>query len=146
MVGAVERSDSSTDPLSRLRTPDFDPETTLLLPRGPGPARAGTPASAAAEILVDEPHAVEVRTNAPFDGYLVLADTYYSGWKARVDDEPVAIEPAYGLFRAVPVPAGEHRVSFRYEPVPFRVGAALGVVGLLAPWMLLVIPRRRSSP
>jgi uncharacterized membrane protein YfhO len=85
--------------------------------------------------VVDEPGRVEVATSAGFPGWLVLADTYFPGWEATVDGEPVEILPAYLLFRAVPLPAGEHRVVFTYRPGPLRLGfllSSLGLAGTLA--------------
>jgi uncharacterized membrane protein YfhO len=58
-------------------------------------------------------------------GYLVLADTYYPSWKAFVDGQPWPVLRANYAFRAVALPAGYHRVIFRYEPVSFRLGLSL---------------------
>jgi uncharacterized membrane protein YfhO len=35
------------------------------------------------------------------------------------------------LFRAVPVPGGEHDVEFRFEPVSVKIGLAISLVSLL---------------
>ena len=61
------------------------------------------------------------------DGYLVLTDAYYPGWIATVDGQPAHIERADILFRAVKVPAGQHRVEFRYQPQSFAIGAVISI-------------------
>jgi O-antigen/teichoic acid export membrane protein len=93
-------------------------------------ARSG--GSGSAEVVRYEPNRVEIvaRANAP--AMLVLADTSFPGWRATLDDREVEIYRANALFRAVEVPAGEHRIVFRYSPFMFQVGAYLSLMGLFA--------------
>jgi uncharacterized membrane protein YfhO len=58
---------------------------------------------------------VEVRTEQP--GFVVLNDVWHPWWTATVDDAPSEILRANVLFRAVPVPAGRHRLRFQFEPL-----------------------------
>ncbi len=58
-------------------------------------------------------------------GFLVLTDAYHPGWRAEVDGNPTPIMPADIAFRAVAVPEGSQRVSFRYDPVEVKIGAAI---------------------
>ena len=64
----------------------------------------------------------------------MLADTFYPGWRARVDGQNAPIYPANVLFRAVPLPAGDHTVVFTFEPSGWPL--SLAVMGLA---MLLMI-------
>jgi uncharacterized membrane protein YfhO len=50
------------------------------------------------------------------DTLLVLHDLYYPGWVVEIDGTAAPILRAGLLFRAVAVPAGSHRVTFRFEP------------------------------
>jgi uncharacterized membrane protein YfhO len=63
---------------------------------------------------------------------LVLADSHYPGWKAFVDGKQEVIRRANLFFRAVPLPAGNHTVEFRYEPRSFTIGLVISVVTLVA--------------
>jgi uncharacterized membrane protein YfhO len=79
------------------------------------------------------------------DGYLVLTDANYPGWSATVDGQSATIDRADILFRAVKIPAGQHRVEFRYQPHSFAIGAGISIgmiVILIGAWFIL---RRRKS-
>ena len=69
---------------------------------------------------------VELVTTSTADGLLVLHDLYYPGWIAKVDGKQEPLLRSGLLFRAVVVPAGHHRVAFRFEPFALsNLGAAL---------------------
>ena len=77
----------------------------------------------------------------------MLVDENAPGWTARVDGNPASVVPADLLLRAVPVPAGRHRVELTYRTPQLRTGAAVSVVS----WAALVIlfwwrSRRVGSP
>jgi hypothetical protein len=76
--------------------------------------------------------------NAHLDtpGLLLIADTYYPGWQARVDGVASPIYPADLLFRAVAVDAGTHRVELDYRPRSLRDGLLVGAAGLLVVFLL----------
>jgi hypothetical protein len=126
--------------LQRLADPGFDPAGVVLL-AGEEPGRAppalGRPpaqplAVGSAKIVGDAPLRVEVEASAgPAGGYLVLADTFYPGWRARVDGAEAPLYRANHVMRAVPIGPGTHRVTFTYRPTPFWVGLgiSLGTLG-----------------
>ena len=74
------------------------------------------------------------------EGFLVVGDVYYPGWKADLDGRRTNLLRANYLFQAVHVPAGEHRVRIDYEPWSFRAGL---VLSLLTFALLLFWARRR---
>ncbi len=60
---------------------------------------------------------VELDVNVPstHDAMLVYADSYHHGWKAFVDDREVKVNAAYGAFKSIHVPAGNHHVRFEFS-------------------------------
>jgi hypothetical protein len=62
---------------------------------------------------------------------LVLSDTYCPGWKASVDGSPQEIYQANYAFRAIPLSAGIHQVRFVYDPMSFKLGAGVSLLGIL---------------
>ncbi|MET0678740.1 MAG: hypothetical protein ABW175_23320 [Bradyrhizobium sp.] len=85
------------------------------------------PLDDAAAVTIESftPGRVELVTTSTTEGLLVLHDLYYPGWIAEVDGKPAAMMRAALLFRGVVVPAGRHRVSFRFHPFALsNLGAA----------------------
>jgi hypothetical protein len=78
--------------------------------------------------VLDSPDALALAVRADHPGLLVLTDSYYPGWRARVDGRPSEIQRVRDAFRGVRVPAGEHLVELRYEPASFRVGLFLSLL------------------
>jgi uncharacterized membrane protein YfhO len=62
---------------------------------------------------------------------LVVTDLFYPGWFAEEGGRRLEMLRADGLFRAVALPAGSHRVTFRYRPLSFLIGAGISLVALL---------------
>ena len=71
-----------------------------------------------------------IQTAANEDGILVLADSFYPGWDAYVDGKKAKIFKANHFFRAVPIPKGEHRIEFRYQPQSFKLGLIISLISL----------------
>lgn len=92
--------------------------------------------------LPSTPHRLRFRTTAPRATMLVVQQSFFPGWRARVDGVPVAIQAGNLARLAVPVPAGEHLVELSLDPTPYW----LGWVGLLLFGLLLGFTRRRVHP
>jgi len=79
----------------------------------------------------EEPSRITLAARMGCTGVVVLGDTYYPGWRVTVDSKPAELLVAYGVARAVVVPAGEHEVVFHYQPRSVQWGAALSLAGVL---------------
>jgi uncharacterized membrane protein YfhO len=84
---------------------------------------------------VYRPERIELRVEAASDAWLVLSDAYYPGWQATVNGEPVKIERADVLFRAVPIRPGSQRVALIFRPGTVRVGVLVSGISLLC-WLV----------
>ncbi len=101
-------------------------------------------AQGSAEIVAYAPERVEIRTKSDAPGLMVLADSYYPGWTARVDGEPAPLLATNYLFRGVPVPAGEHSVVMHYRSAGWERGLLVALVGLLLTLLLLLVGGMRA--
>jgi len=132
--------------LAALRDPAFDPAREVLLEAGDAGAGGG-----ASLTLTQDAITMPVALDQP--GWLVVAETHYPGWQAWVDGQPAPVLRANAAFRAVPVPAGAHVVSFAYQPRSFQFGwwltAGAGLAWLAAGgWIALksMSPKPHSGP
>lgn len=67
--------------------------------------------------------------NNGMDGFAVFSDVYYPyGWKAYVDGNETPIYKANYLLRAIKLPAGEHKIEFRFHPQKFYTGDKVAMV------------------
>jgi uncharacterized membrane protein YfhO len=95
------------------------------------------------------PEEVLLDCDSPAGGYAVLLDEWAPGWSAATDGRPTPILLADGLFRAVPVDPGPHRIALRYRTPGLRAGAAVSLLAWLggAAWLLVGRARRqRTAP
>ncbi|MFH1486523.1 MAG: YfhO family protein [Chloroflexota bacterium] len=74
---------------------------------------------------------VVVETECDTNGILILTDSYYPGWVARVDGQAQRIYRADYLFRGVPLTEGRHMVEFVFDPLSLKLGAAISLTMLL---------------
>ena len=88
--------------------------------------------SAAVERLAWEPERREFRVRSAEASQFFLVEQFYPGWQARVDGRTVEIARWRGAFQSIPVPAGEHRVEFRFRSRLLFPGAAISLAALAA--------------
>lgn len=105
---------------------DFDPSRRVVLEAGR--QLADEPQPHALQLIDYRNNRVRVDVVTERDGYLVLSDAYYSGWRATVDGEPTDILRANYGYRAVYVPAGNHEVVMRFRPQSWTLGLAVSTV------------------
>jgi hypothetical protein len=87
---------------------------------------------------------VTLRTNTPCKSMVVVADSWFPGWKAFVDGKPAQIYAAYDIVRGIVVDAGQHEVVMRYRPASVFTGMALAFVGIVLCVGLQFIPDRTN--
>ena len=100
------------------------------------------------QVVADEPNRLVVRSVTSSNGWLLLSDVWYPGWRAEIDGEPTDILRANYLFRAIALDAGEHEVVFEYDPLSFRLGMAIslaGWVGIIIVWVVRFITQRKPA-
>lgn len=89
------------------------------------------------EIVSYKPLEVQIKADIKNEGFLVLSDTPYPGWKASVNGKPTEIYTANFLQRAIPLQPGSYEIKFIYDPLFFKIGAIISATSL---GILLLIP------
>jgi len=138
VVHRVEIVSGIEESIARMKEDRFDPSRVAVIEADLPPeeltALVEGIATGGSNVEITEYHdnqvTLQVETESP--GLLVLADTYYPGWKAYVDGEKTPIYPTDMALRSVYLDPGEHEVKFVYSPGSFKVGALVSVLSLLA--------------
>jgi len=130
----------------RLQEPGFRSGETVLLSSGSAlDAMDGNRSQDRVEITHYLPERVNISVTTDRAGYLVLSDSFYPGWNAFVDGTATPIERADYLFRAVPVSAGAHVVTFEYRSASLMWGGIISIASLAATAIIALAIRRGSA-
>lgn len=138
-VAAARRVTDDREALGRLMASDFDPDREILLHDAPEAevrpvvGESGDPAVGGKAVVTSEgSRELVIDAEAPADGFLLVADTYYPGWTARVDGTPTPLYRADLSLRAIHLTKGRHDVRFTYDPPGFRRGAWITAMAIAA--------------
>jgi hypothetical protein len=136
----VGRALRVSNPLGVTLAPNVDLRRTAVLQDSESPLVAGTGGSAAITRYADD--RVTLRSHG--SGMLVLSDSWYPGWHAKVDGRDAKIERVDYLLRGVRVGPGAHTVEMTYRPLSFRIGWIVSLVTALALALAVIRSRRRA--
>jgi hypothetical protein len=84
-----------------------------------------------AGVTTYEPERIEIEVDADRDCYLLVADTHYPGWKARVDGREATILMTDVGTRALALGAGAHKIVMEFKPGSLTTGVILSFIGVL---------------
>jgi hypothetical protein len=112
-----------------------------------GLSAAGGGDAGVVQVIDYQADSLRLSVRTPQAAFLVLAESFYPGWRAWVDGAPVEIVRTDIAFRGLVVPAGAHEVAMRFQPaiLPLSLAISLAAALLLcalAAWPLI----RRPSP
>ena len=120
--------------LATVNAANFDPARQVALETSTvATSQSALPLQAATFARYDDAR-LQLDIAAPAAGQLVLMDSFYPGWHARVDGRETPIVPANFTGRAVAVDEGKHLVEMWFEPQSVRLGIfiSLFTLGLLS--------------
>jgi hypothetical protein len=118
--------------LELLADGSIDPRQMALLEAAPPSLEpAPDPTAEAVTYLHTEPDRIELRVTAQTPALLVLSEVWDPGWSASVDGRAVPVYQADHVFRAVPVPPGQHHLVLTYDPPMLRLGMGITAIALV---------------
>ncbi len=108
-----------------LTNPRFNPRDYLILEEEP-PVNMSkdfpVPDESHVEFVNYSANSFQLKADLNKEGFLVLSEIYYPGWKAYVDGEEEKIYQANYILRAIYLGPGKHDISFIYDPLSLKVG------------------------
>ncbi len=72
-------------------------------------------------------NSIDFDGEASKDALLFLSESYYPGWEAYIDGNPVKILRSNYTFQSIVFPKGSHSVRFIYDPESFRIGKGASI-------------------
>lgn len=80
------------------------------------------------------------------EGWVVVSQTFWKGWRARVAGRELELRPANHAFLGFHLPAGRHQVELVYRPASFVLGLWVsGMTAVAAAAFLVGASRRRGG-
>jgi len=81
------------------------------------------------KLLSYEPNNLVYQSNTKSPQMAVFSEIYYAkGWKAFIDDKEVPHFRVNYVLRAAMIPAGQHKIEFRFEPDIYSTGKTIGII------------------
>jgi uncharacterized membrane protein YfhO len=120
-------------------TRNFDPSNTALVDQTKFKV-AKTSFSGGGKAVLTEARGnyLSYDVENPGDGFLVFSEIYYAeGWKATIDGKEAPVLRANYVLRALEVPAGKHKIEFRFQPDSFIQGNRISLFSSIAVLLLL---------
>jgi hypothetical protein len=134
----------------------LNPRDTVLIDKRFANQLAGLPAldptGASIQLTAYEPDHLTYQTSSPREQLAVFSEIYYRGetdWNAYVDGKKTPHLRADYVLRAMRVPAGSHKIEFRFEPPTVTLGNTIDLIANLLLILLLgfgVFQLVRSAP
>lgn len=86
------------------------------------------------------PNRLDYKASSPAGGLAVFSEIYYpAGWKAFIDGKEAEILRVDYLLRGLNVEAGEHEITFVYDPASFRIGKNISTASSVAIILLSIL-------
>ncbi len=85
----------------------------------------------AVEVIHHSASEIEIVIGKNRNGWLLLSQVHYPGWTAKIDGQELKTYRGDYLFTAMPVPAGDHSILLKYQPVLFVIGGLLSILMLI---------------
>ena len=124
-----------------LALKNFDPHTTAIIDASKFKSITNKlfydkDSTAKISLLKNDMDVLEYSYNAAKEQLAVFSEVYYAdangkGWQAYVDDKPAEHFRVNYILRGMILPAGNHKIVFKFEPRQFLQGQKISFIGSL---------------
>jgi len=109
---------------------NFDPSTTAIVDERFKEYFFDFAKDTTATIKLTEyrPNYLSYQTTAKSDQLAVFSEIYYAkGWQAYIDGQPAPHFRANYVLRAMRIPAGNHKIEFKFDPKIWHIGYTIAI-------------------
>jgi hypothetical protein len=125
---SVQTLDSQTEVLQQV-SGDFDPSVTALVVSD-GEISAQPDSLSGIRITTYNANHIELEVNRSNPGFLVLGEIWYpQGWKITLNGEAIDMVRTNYVLRGFEIPAGNHTLQMKMEPVWYTAGRRISLFG-----------------
>jgi len=88
---------------------------------------------ASIQLIQNKSNHLIYESNNSQNGLAVFSENYYpKGWKVQIDGNPVEMIEANYTLRALPIPAGNHKIEFIFDPEVVSKGSIISLLSFIA--------------
>jgi hypothetical protein len=147
-AGSRDEAERLVRTVDVTRTAVVEAPTVALSALGTSPATAGQ--SRVEATTFRQGMIATIETAGETAGLLVVTESWYPGWVARLDGVVAPVSPADLAFRAIVVPPGSHHIEFSYEPASVLIGlwisgSSVVVMAAGGAWLLMRNSRQAAD-
>ena len=140
----------------RMGAKEFDPIKSIILEEPYPPSnspitKGGIQGGSSSEVEETKVEITDYSVNsilldvsAKEDGFLVLNEVSYPGWKAYIDGNEERLYRADYLFRAVPINKGTHKVKMVFSPTSLKIGFGVTLATVIVIALSWIFLKRHS--
>ena len=92
--------------------------------------------SASIKMTAFDNDAISYESNSSANNVAMFSEIYYKDWKAYIDEKPESYFKANYVLRAMVIPAGKHKIDFKFEPAIFFMSKTISAI---ASWLLVLL-------
>jgi hypothetical protein len=142
LVDRIRPAPDAGTALGMVRVPGFDPRHEAVVEGAPA-FPAALSGAGQVRVVRYQPREVVLEIDAPGPAFLATSEAYYPGWRARIDGREQLLYPTNVAFRGLPVPAGHHTLTMKFDPPILRWSALVSLLGLA---LLAAACARKTAP
>ncbi len=139
-VSELKQVESANDEILALKELDNKKEAVVntkfkdLLSK----SKYTTDSLASIVLTAHKPNHLVYQASNTQEGFAVFSEIFYPGWQAYVDDSPVEHLQVNYTLRGLPIPAGKHKIEFKFEPQVVKTGSAITLTSSIVFILLLI--------
>lgn len=143
-VKSLQQVSSPDEEIDYLGKEDFDPKQVAVVHQEfvDHTGAADFSGEGSIKLTSYKPNALEYASESGEDQFVVFSEIWYGpdkGWQAYVDGQPADHIRVNYVLRGMKLPAGNHKIEFRFEPKSHATGEKVSLVGSLLVLLAFVL-------